>query len=40
MSLFLLTGIGLNDTSMSCAFAGDHVTLTITGMDMTNIYLG
>ena len=32
--------IGLNDTSMSCAFAGDHVTLTITGMDMTNIYLG
>lgn len=33
-------GIGINESSVTCAFAGDHVTLTITGMDMTNIYLG
>lgn len=33
-------GLAINDVSYPCAFAGDHVTVTITGMDMNNIHVG
>lgn len=33
-------GVMLGDLSAMCAFAGDHVTLTLTGIDMTNVSLG
>ncbi|XP_060081128.1 HBS1-like protein isoform X1 [Ylistrum balloti] len=33
-------GIMLGELSAMCAFAGDHVTLTLTGIDMTNVSLG
>lgn len=33
-------GLAINDVSFPCAFAGDHVTITITGMDMNNIHVG
>ncbi|XP_033738844.1 HBS1-like protein [Pecten maximus] len=35
-----IKGILLGDLSAMCAFAGDHVTLTLTGIDMTNVNLG
>ncbi|XP_021367800.1 HBS1-like protein isoform X1 [Mizuhopecten yessoensis] len=33
-------GIMMGELSAMCAFAGDHVTLTLTGIDITNVSLG
>ena len=33
-------GIGVNDEAVSYAFAGDHVAVNITGIDMAHVGVG
>lgn len=33
-------GLSINDEAVNYAFAGDHVNVTITGVDITNIGVG
>ena len=34
------TGIAMGDLPYPCAYAGDHVVLTLTGMDIDNVSIG
>ncbi len=34
------SGIQIDELPVQCAFAGDNIVLTITGIDMTNIGIG
>lgn len=39
-SKFYFLGITLNDEQKQCAFAGDHIILTLVGIDMNNVSVG
>ncbi|KAL3867651.1 hypothetical protein ACJMK2_040522 [Sinanodonta woodiana] len=40
MELAIVKGITINEESVNCAFAGDHVTVVVTGVDITNLNIG
>ena len=35
-----VSGVLIDDLPMLCAFAGDNVVLTVTGIDMSNVTVG
>ena len=35
-----VSGVLIDDLPMQCAFAGDNVVLTVTGIDMSNVTVG
>ena len=40
MSKNFVSGVLIDDLPMQCAFAGDSVVLTVTGIDMSNVTVG
>lgn len=40
MSRNFVSGVLIDDLPMQCAFAGDSVVLTVTGIDMSNVTVG
>ena len=37
---FYFVGISINDEAVNYAFAGDHVAVVITGIDMAHVTIG